>query len=227
MDIRLRGVSKYYPMGRAVVPALRHVDLEVPSGQFVLIRGRSGSGKSTLLHLIAAMDRPTAGEIVVGPWKLDRLSAQEQARYRRHTVGIVFQHFHLIPSMSALGNVELPLLLDGWSPRERRRRAEMLLEWMGLWDRRTHRPVELSGGEQQRVAIARALALDPPLLLADEPTGNLDSQTASEILALIGRIHRESGKTVLLVTHDVQQAAPFTRRLIRLQDGEIVEDVLV
>ncbi|MCX7906496.1 MAG: ABC transporter ATP-binding protein [Bacteroidetes bacterium] len=225
MQVRLAGVTKSYPMGRTSVRALRGVDLEIHPGQFVLLVGRSGSGKSTLLHLIAAMDRPSAGTIAVGPWQLDRLTAKEQASYRRQTVGMIFQGFHLIPTMTARENVELPLLLAGWSKRERLRRADALLELVGLRERSAHRPTELSGGEQQRVAIARALALNPPLLLADEPTGNLDSHTAAEVLQMLARVHREEGKTVILVTHDVAEAQPFAQRLIRLQDGAVIEDV--
>ncbi|MCS7155637.1 MAG: ABC transporter ATP-binding protein [Bacteroidetes bacterium] len=218
-------MTKSYPMGRTSVRALRGVDLEIHPGQFVLLVGRSGSGKSTLLHLIAAMDRPSAGTIAVGPWQLDRLTAKEQASYRRQTVGMIFQGFHLIPTMTARENVELPLLLAGWSKRERLRRADALLELVGLRERSAHRPTELSGGEQQRVAIARALALNPPLLLADEPTGNLDSHTAAEVLQMLARVHREEGKTVILVTHDVAEAQPFAQRLVRLQDGAVIEDV--
>ncbi|MCS7081473.1 MAG: ABC transporter ATP-binding protein [Bacteroidota bacterium] len=225
MQVRLAGVTKSYPMGRTSVRALRGVDLEIHPGQFVLLVGRSGSGKSTLLHLIAAMDRPSAGTIAVGPWQLDRLTAKEQASYRRQTVGMIFQGFHLIPTMTARENVELPLLLAGWSKRERLRRADALLELVGLRERSAHRPTELSGGEQQRVAIARALALNPPLLLADEPTGNLDSHTAAEVLQMLARVHREEGKTVILVTHDVAEAQPFAQRLVRLQDGAVIEDV--
>jgi putative ABC transport system ATP-binding protein len=199
------------------------VSLTIDAGQFVALVGRSGSGKSTLLHLLAAMESPTTGEIVVGDWPLARLDRQAQARYRRTGVGIIFQSFNLVPSMTAVQNVELPLVLAGVAPALRRTRALDALDQVGLRPRQHHRPVELSGGEQQRVAIARALVNDPPLLLADEPTGNLDSANARQIVELLARVQQEQGKTVLVVTHHLPEVAAVADRVITLADGRIVE----
>jgi putative ABC transport system ATP-binding protein len=205
------------------VQALDGVSLTIDAGQFVALVGRSGSGKSTLLHLLAAMESPTTGEIVVGDWPLARLDRQAQARYRRTGVGIIFQSFNLVPSMTAVQNVELPLVLAGVAPALRRARALDALDQVGLRPRQHHRPVELSGGEQQRVAIARALVNDPPLLLADEPTGNLDSANARQIVELLARVQQEQGKTVLVVTHHLPEVAAVADRVITLADGRIVE----
>jgi putative ABC transport system ATP-binding protein len=221
--IRLTEVSKRYTMGEAPVQALDGVSLTIDAGQFVALVGRSGSGKSTLLHLLAAMESPTTGEIVVGDWPLARLDRQAQARYRRTGVGIIFQSFNLVPSMTAVQNVELPLVLAGVAPALRRTRALDALDQVGLRPRQHHRPVELSGGEQQRVAIARALVNDPPLLLADEPTGNLDSANARQIVELLARVQQEQGKTVLVVTHHLPEVAAVADRVITLADGRIVE----
>jgi putative ABC transport system ATP-binding protein len=221
--IRLTEVSKRYTMGDTSVQALDRVSLTIDAGQFVALVGRSGSGKSTLLHLLAAMESPTTGEIVVGDWPLARLDRQAQARYRRTGVGIIFQSFNLVPSMTAVQNVELPLVLAGVAPALRRARALDALDQVGLRPRQHHRPVELSGGEQQRVAIARALVNDPPLLLADEPTGNLDSANARQIVELLARVQQEQGKTVLVVTHHLPEVAAVADRVITLADGRIVE----
>ena len=221
--IHLRGVSKTYRLGATDVQALREVDVRIESGTFVGIVGRSGSGKSTLLHLLAAMDRPTRGEITVGPWQLAGLDRKAQARYRREMVGMVFQQFNLVPSMTALENVALPLVLAGTSPDVRREKAAACLTDVGLAGRLGHRPTELSGGEQQRVALARALVNDPPLLLADEPTGNLDSTTGAEIVRLLERVCREGGKTVVVVTHHPDEIAHATDRVIALHDGRLGE----
>ncbi len=222
--IRLRAVSKIYPMGAAQVAALRGVDLALPAGRFTAIVGRSGSGKSTLLHLLAALDRPTAGEIVVGPWRLATLTRKEQARYRRQMVGVVFQQFNLIPSMTAFENVALPLLLAGVPPAARRARAQACLEQVDLAHRSGHRPTELSGGEQQRVAVARALVHDPALLLADEPTGNLDSVTGGQIVALLARLHAEQGRSVIVATHHLTEIEHAAEQVITLHDGNIVDE---
>jgi putative ABC transport system ATP-binding protein len=219
--ICLEAVSKHYQMGRTRVEALRRVDLIIPEGQFVAVVGRSGSGKSTLLHLLAGMETPTHGEIAVGPWRLAQLDRTAQARYRRDMVGMIFQQFNLIPSMTALANVELPMVLAGVAPAERRVRASECLNQVGLAHRVGHRPTELSGGEQQRVAIARALVNDPPLLLADEPTGNLDSTTGRQIIDLLARVHREQGKTVVVVTHHPDEVADVAERVVRLHDGAV------
>jgi ABC-type lipoprotein export system ATPase subunit len=199
------------------------VSLSIPPGQFVGVVGPSGSGKSTLLHLLAALDQPSGGTLRVGTWDLGGLRPSERAQYRRSVVGLVFQQFHLIPTMTARENVALPLLLAGVSPSERARRATTALREVGLADRMDHRPAELSGGEQQRVAVARALVGDPPLLLADEPTGNLDAETGAQIVALLARLHREHDRTVLVATHHAEEIAPFVDRAVRLRDGALAD----
>lgn len=219
--ISLEQVSKIYAMGSETVAALAGVDLAIPAGQFLAVVGRSGSGKSTLLHLLAGMDRPTHGQVRVGTWDLARLRRREQAHYRRAMVGMIFQQFNLIPSMTALENVELPMVLAGAERAARQRRAAACLADVGLAHRTTHRPTELSGGEQQRVAVARALVHDPPLLLADEPTGNLDSTTGAQIVDLLATVHREQGKTVLVVTHHPAEFDAVAERTIELHDGTL------
>ena len=188
------------------------------------IVGRSGSGKSTLLHLLAALDRPTSGEITVGPWQLSMLSRAEQARYRREMVGIIFQKFHLVPTMTAAENVALPLVLAGAQPEPRRARAAECLALVGLADRAGHRPAQLSGGEQQRIATARALAGEPPLPLADEPTGNLDSETGAQTLRLLRRLHEEHGRTVVVITHHFDEIAGAAEQVLALHDGRLQEE---
>ena len=219
--VRLQHVSKTYRRGTGEVKALSEVDVRIRAGAFAAVIGRSGSGKSTLLHLLAAMDRPTQGEIAVGPWRLAGLSRKEQARYRREMVGMVFQQFNLVPSMTALENVALPLVLAGVHPDVRREQAAARLTDVGLGARMDHRPTELSGGEQQRVAFARALIGDPPLLLADEPTGNLDSKTGAEIVGLLADVCREDGKTVVVVTHHLDEIEHVADRVIMLHDGRL------
>ncbi|WP_456425444.1 ABC transporter ATP-binding protein [Rhodocaloribacter sp.] len=220
--LRMAGVSKVYPMGDHAVFALRSVDLSVAAGTFTAVVGRSGSGKSTLLHLLAALETPTAGEVTVGAWRLSALDRKAQTHYRRAMVGMIFQAFHLVPTMTAFDNVALPLVLAGVAPERRRARAEACLEMVRLTHRAGHRPAELSGGERQRVAIARALVADPPLLLADEPTGNLDSTTAAQIVDLLARLRREHGKTVVFVTHHFAEVAAVADRVVELNDGRIV-----
>ncbi|MEP0546275.1 MAG: ABC transporter ATP-binding protein [Rhodothermales bacterium] len=220
--IRFEGVSRSYQRGPTAVHALRDVDLALPPNTFTAVVGRSGSGKSTLMHVLAAMEQPTAGRITVGPWAVTDLDRAERARYRREAVGMIFQRFNLVPSMTALGNVELPLMMAGVGRAERRARAEAALAQVGLAQRIEHRPDELSGGEQQRVAVARALVHDPPLLLADEPTGNLDSQTAEEIVDLLRAIHRE-GRSVLVVTHNLAEFRDAAEWVVRLDDGAVAE----
>jgi ABC-type lipoprotein export system ATPase subunit len=220
--ICLDGVTRTYHRGPSSVHALRGIDLALPPHTFTAVVGRSGSGKSTLLHALAAMERPTTGTITVGPWNVTGLDRKAQAKYRREAVGMIFQRFNLVASMTARENVELPLMLAGIAPAERRRRAEAVLAQVGLADRLEHRPDELSGGEQQRVAVARALVHDPPLLLADEPTGNLDSQTAEEIVDLLRAIHRD-GRSVLVVTHNLDEFRDAAEWVVRLDDGAIVE----
>jgi ABC-type lipoprotein export system ATPase subunit len=205
------------------VQALQNISLTIPKGQFVGVAGPSGSGKSTLLHLLAALDQPASGRLSVGGWSLAALNSQERARYRRSMVGLVFQQFHLVPTMTARENVALPLLLAGTSPDERAQRAASMLRAVDLADRMDHRPAELSGGEQQRVATARALVGDPPLLLADEPTGNLDAETGAQIVDLLARLHREQTRTVLVATHHVAEIEPHVDRIVHLRDGALAD----
>jgi putative ABC transport system ATP-binding protein len=204
------------------VRAVDGVTFEVQTGEFFGIVGTSGSGKTTLLNLIGGLDTPTSGHLEVMGQRLDNLDSKGLALFRRHTLGVVFQAFHLLPAQSAFGNVELPLLLQNVPSGERKPRVEAALEQVGLDRRFDHLPSELSGGEQQRVAIARALAKRPRLLLADEPTGNLDSRTSREILELIGRLNRALDLTVLLVSHDERAVREIAHRMIRLEDGRIV-----
>ena len=199
------------------------VSFDVESGDFFGIVGTSGSGKTTLLNLIGGLDTPSSGNLEVMGHRLDSLDSNGLALYRRNTVGIIFQAFHLLPAQSAFGNVELPLLLQNVPPSDRKPRVEEALQQVGLDRRSDHLPSELSGGEQQRVAIARALAKQPRLLLADEPTGNLDSRTSEEILDLMGRLNRDYDLTVVLVSHDETAVRATSNRLIRLEDGRVVE----
>lgn len=217
--IELQGVSKTYRRGDQVVKALEDVDLIVPEVGMIAIVGASGSGKSSLLHIIGAMDRPTDGKVLVAGQRLDTLPASALTVFRRDTVGFVFQSFNLIPNLSAIENVMLPMEFAGVAPDERRRRAAKLLEQIGLAARATHWPRELSGGEQQRVAIARALANNPPLVLADEPTGNLDSKTGQVIYELLKEVATK--RTVLVVTH-AEVLAQRADRVIHIQDGQLV-----
>lgn len=220
--IRAHGLARHYQMGHTLVRALDGVDVEIPRHSFTVVMGPSGSGKSTLLHLIGGLDRPTAGLLEVNGQRLDALDENHLAFFRRKTVGFVFQAFNLIQSMSALENVAFPMQFAGVPPAERRRRALALLERVGLADRAAHRPNELSGGEQQRVAIARALVNDPLLILADEPTGNLDTASGAGIMQLLFDLY-QSGRTVLVVTHDPRMARFATHKLFLL-DGKIVSE---
>jgi len=222
--IELRGVSRTFQAGESEVRALEDVDLDVQRGEFTAIMGSSGSGKSTLLHLLGCLDRPTRGVYRLAGRDVSRLSEDERAAVRSREIGFVFQSFNLIPRTSARENVELPLVYGGVSAAEQRERAETALREVGLADRAEHLPSQLSGGQQQRVAIARAIVGRPSLLLADEPTGNLDSRTSVEIIALFQRLNRERGMTVLLVTHE-SDVAGFTSRVITMRDGRILSDV--
>src|SRR6266567_7946374 len=219
MLIETHEVTRVYQMGTNLVTALDHVTMSVDEGEFVSIQGTSGSGKSTLLNLLGGLDRPTSGEVLFDSKPLGPLTKKEMARYRRHSVGMIFQNFNLIPTMTAAENVRLALAFAGMRGAERRKRTEHLLERVGLSDRSEHRPSELSGGEQQRVAIARALANSPRVLLADEPTGNLDSTRAHELLALLREMTDRDKLTVLLVTHDRELANDFADRIILMKDG--------
>ncbi len=214
-------VERRYPMGSVAVAALAGVDFAVRAGEMVGVVGRSGSGKSTLLQCLGGLDRPTAGEIRFRGRGLAGLSEDALADYRRTSVGFVFQSFHLLAHLTALENAMLPLLLAGRPEKARRARAVGLLEGFGLKARLDHRPTQLSGGEQQRVALARALVHDPPLLLADEPTGNLDSVSAREIFEYLRRLNRDDGRTVVVVTHEADLAREFCPRRIIMKDGRV------
>jgi putative ABC transport system ATP-binding protein len=220
--VAIRGVSKVYERGRERIEVLHHVDLDIPEGDFLALMGPSGSGKSTLLNMIAGLDVPTEGTLRVAGRQIEGLSATELARWRAAHVGFVFQFYNLLPALSAQKNVELPLLLTQLSAAQRRRHAAIALQLVGLTDRATHKPNELSGGQQQRVAIARAIVSDPTLLVCDEPTGDLDRHSAEEVLALLQRLNREYGKTMIMVTHD-PKAAEFARRTLHLDKGTLVE----
>jgi putative ABC transport system ATP-binding protein len=223
--IDLHDLHKSYATGAAPVHALRGVSLTIEAGEFVALVGPSGSGKSTLMHLLGLLDHPTSGTYEFDGRDVGRLSRAALSRLRNEKIGFVFQGFHLLPRQTAWENVAMPLVYAGVSPWKRRSRAIDLLGVVGLADRIDHRPNQLSGGQQQRVAIARALVNQPRLLLADEPTGNLDSTTGAEILAEFRRLHREEGQTVVLVTHD-PQVASAADRAVTLRDGRIVSDTL-
>jgi putative ABC transport system ATP-binding protein len=221
--ISLRAVRKVYGQGETEVCALSNVSLDVPPGQLVAVVGPSGSGKSTLLHLMGGLDQPSSGEITIGGTPISRMTDDEITIFRRRKIGFVFQFFNLLPTLTAEENVALPLLLDGRGRREIEPAVAAVLDQVGLARRRRHRPDELSGGEMQRVAIARALVIDPVLILADEPTGNLDSRTGEQILELIRDANQRRGATVLLVTHDAH-AASYGTRTVTMQDGAVVGD---
>ena len=216
--VSIRGLSKHYVRGDQLIPVLVDIDLDVDSGDFVALMGPSGSGKSTLLNLVAGIDKPSAGTILVGGVDIAQLSEGELADWRAANVGFIFQFYNLMPVLTAFGNVELPLLLTSLSRRERHERVDTALALVGLTDRAEHYPNELSGGQQQRVAIARALITDPTLIVADEPTGDLDRATAGEILGLLERLNDELGKTILMVTHD-PKAAERAHRIVQLEKG--------
>jgi ABC-type lipoprotein export system ATPase subunit len=222
--LETRDLQRHYQMGSTLVRALDGVTLSVERGEFLGMLGTSGSGKSTLLNLIAGLDRPTRGDLEVLGRSLPAMTSRQLSLHRRATVGIIFQSFNLVSTMTALQNVLLPMIFAAVPRPQRERRAVELLEAVGLGGRQEHRPAELSGGEQQRVAIARALANDPEILLADEPTGNLDSHTAREILAVIKHLNAAEGRTVILVTHDRALASEYVGRTITLLDGRIVPE---
>jgi putative ABC transport system ATP-binding protein len=221
--IETRDITRVYRMGANQVAALDHVTMGANEGEFVAIQGTSGSGKSTLLNLLGGLDRPTNGDVFFDSTPLGPLTKKQIARYRRFSVGMIFQNFNLIPTMTAAENVKLALAFGGMRGAERRQRASSLLARVGLSDRMDHRPSEMSGGEQQRVAIARALANRPRVLLADEPTGNLDSTRSRELLALLREMVDRDRLTVLLVTHDRELASGFADRIIMMKDGRVIE----
>ncbi len=222
--VQMHAVTKTYAQGKTLVKALDNVSLTIPAGQFVAIMGASGSGKSTLLHLVAGLTAPDSGQITLFEQAFAGLSDNRLTRFRRRTVGLIFQAYNLLPTMTALENVALPLLIDGKSLGRVRPLAEKLLKLVGLEDRMNHRPDELSGGQQQRVAIARALIHEAPLLLGDEPTGNLDSKTGEEVLHLLRSLVENHGRTIILVTHD-PKAAAYAERVITLSDGQVIEEI--
>lgn len=221
--VELRDVWKIYKVGSIEYPALRGVSISIDKGSMISIVGPSGSGKTTMLHLIGALDRPTKGEIIVDGINITRLSDNKLADFRSKTIGFVFQQYNLIPYLTAIENVELPMTVAGIPPSERRSRARFLLELLGLGDKIWKRPSELSGGEQQRVAIARALANNPKVILADEPTGNLDSANAKIVVDLLRKINEEMGVTVIIVTHNME-VAHATQRIIYLRDGVVIKE---
>ncbi|ADH60081.1 ABC transporter related protein [Thermoanaerobacter mathranii subsp. mathranii str. A3] len=220
--IKVRNLTKIYKMGENEVKVLDGISFDIEKGEFVSIVGQSGSGKTTLMNILGCLDVKTSGEYFLNGIDTSKLSDNELADLRCREIGFVFQNFNLLQKMTALENVELPMIYKGVPAKERRERAEMLLEMVGLKERMHHRPNQLSGGQQQRVAIARALANDPPLILADEPTGNLDSKNGSEIMKIIKELN-ENGNTVVLITHDPNIAAQ-AKRIIRIKDGHILEN---
>ena len=220
--VSIRNLSKAYQRGPEKVEVLHGLDLDIAAGDFVALMGPSGSGKTTLLNLIGGLDAPSGGEIEIAGQRIDRMGAGQLATWRSQNVGYVFQFYNLMPALSAQKNVELPLLLTKLGAAQRKRNAQIALELVGLSDRTSHKPAELSGGQQQRVAIARAIVSDPTLLICDEPTGDLDRQSAEEILGLLQELNREHGKTIVMVTHD-PKAAEYASHTLHLDKGTLVE----
>ncbi len=222
--IQCRGVSKSYHKGSTVVTPLEALDLDVPKGEFLALMGPSGSGKTTLLNLLSGIDSPTSGSLVIAGIDISKLSRRDLTRWRANHVGYIFQLYHLVPVLTAFENVELPLLLSPISKKERHARVETALSLVGLSDRMHHTPSELSGGQEQRVAIARAVVADPPLLVADEPTGDLDRESAVRILELLRQLSKNYHKTIVMVTHDAKAAAAADRTL-HLEKGQLLENL--
>ncbi|MBN8482293.1 MAG: ABC transporter ATP-binding protein [Xanthomonadales bacterium] len=220
--VEIRGVSKVYTRGKQKVEVLHGVDLDIARGDFLALMGPSGSGKTTLLNLIGGLDSPSSGSIAVGGQRIDSLAAGALAKWRAANVGFIFQFYNLLPMLSAQKNVEVPLLLTKLSAAQRKRNAAIALQLVGLADRASHKPNELSGGQQQRVAIARAIVSDPSLLVCDEPTGDLDRQSAEDVLTLLQQLNREHGKTIIMVTHD-PKAAEYATHTLHLDKGSLVE----
>jgi putative ABC transport system ATP-binding protein len=221
--VEVQNLSKIYERGKQKIEVLHHVQLNIEQGDFMALMGPSGSGKTTLLNLIGGLDSPTDGSITIAGKRIDRLSEGALAKWRASNVGFVFQFYNLLPMLSARKNVELPLLLTRLSAAQRKRNASVALELVGLVDRAAHKPSELSGGQQQRVAIARAIVSDPTLLVCDEPTGDLDRQSAAEVLTLLQALNRDHGKTIIMVTHD-PKAAEFAKHTLHLDKGSLVND---
>jgi putative ABC transport system ATP-binding protein len=221
--VTLRNVTKSYIRGKQKVEVLHGVDLEIEAGEFLALMGPSGSGKTTTLNLIAGLDQPTSGEVVVGADRIDRLSRGALANWRARHIGFIFQFYNLLPVLSAEANVEVPLLLTNLSGKQRRQRVQTALQLVGLADRAKHKPGELSGGQQQRVAIARAIVADPTLLVCDEPTGDLDRENAGEIMGLLQALNRSQGKTIVMVTHD-PKAAEHASRELYLDKGRLATE---
>ncbi len=222
--IECRGISKDYRKGTHIVTPLHALELTVRKGEFLALMGPSGSGKTTLLNLLSGIDSPTSGSLVIAGVEISKLSRRELTRWRAKHIGYIFQLYHLVPVLTAFENVELPLLLDNISKKERHARVHAALELVGLGDRSHHTPAELSGGQEQRVAIARAIVADPPLLVADEPTGDLDREAAGRILELLRELAREHHKTIVMVTHDAR-AASAADRTLHLEKGQLLEAV--
>jgi putative ABC transport system ATP-binding protein len=216
-------LSKSYTKGSNEVQALKNINLVVKTGDYVSVRGPSGSGKSTLLHMLGCLDKPTSGQVLIDSIDVTKMNGNNLSKIRRDKIGFIFQSYNLLHVLSAIENVELPMECQGMPKSKRRERAEQLIKWVGLSARKHHKPDELSGGEQQRVSIARALANQPAIILADEPTGNLDSETGTRIVELLGRLNEEEGTTIIVVTHDDKIAA-YAKRKIMLRDGKITED---
>ncbi len=219
--IKLEDVWKIYQLGKQELTVLRGVTLEIKKGDFIAVLGPSGSGKSTLLHMLGCLDLPTKGRLFLDNRDVSLLSEDELAIIRGQKVGFIFQQFNLLLNLTAIENVMLPMIFSGTDEKKRKERARELLSWVGLGDRLTHRPTELSGGEQQRVAISRALANDPEIIVADEPTGNLDSATGEKVMKTLSDFNEKNGKTVIIVTHDMEVAS-HARRIIHIKDGQIV-----
>ncbi len=222
--VRIENLSKTYVRGKQRIEVLHGIDLGIEAGDFLALMGPSGSGKTTLLNLIGGLDAPSGGRITVGGVRIDELPENALARWRSQNVGFVFQFYNLLSTLSARANVELPLLLTRLSRSQRRQRADIALQLVGLADRALHKPAELSGGQQQRVAIARAIVSDPTLLVCDEPTGDLDRQSAAEMLRLLQELNRRHGKTIIMVTHD-PKAAEFAHHIVHLDKGTLVDVV--
>jgi putative ABC transport system ATP-binding protein len=219
---KIENVTRTYKTGKVEAQALRGVSLSIENGEFTALVGPSGSGKTTLLQLIGCLDKPTSGRVIVNGKDVSRLNRSQRADMRRGTIGFIFQFFALIPTLSAYENIEMPLLLNGHSASQRRERVTELLEWVDLGDRAHHRPDQLSGGQQQRVAIARALATHPVLVLADEPTANLDTENGKQVMEIMQRLNQETGTTFVFATHD-PRVISFARRVVELRDGRVTE----